>query len=235
MGPDHAPKVAKKTAGRPKGLAARRPGLRQRVALSPSIASSSPIPAPKNRNGAAATLPIRVSQRLQILARTSMHWCDGLPASEPAPLAGPSARRPSRVTRAMGKFRLFDECRLFAGHRHGSGRGNTPPETCDAIRNAQPRPAGLSISEIDPPKASCQPPKGRLQKVTSICPLRGLLIAGQNLVCISRPGNREQRQNRNNGQRSHAVMIVFDCGQKRQSLAHFRDEPEKQSWPPSSA
>jgi hypothetical protein len=26
-------------------------------------------------------------------------------------------------------------------------------------------------------------------------------------------------------------MVVFDCGQKRQSLAPFLDEPEKQSWP----
>jgi hypothetical protein len=34
-------------------------------------------------------------------------------------------------------------------------------------------------------------------------PLRSLLIAGQNLVCVGRAGNREQRQNRNDGQRFH--------------------------------
>jgi hypothetical protein len=66
--------------------------------------------------------------------------------------------------------------------------------------------------------------------------LRSLLIAGQDLVCISRSGNREQRQNRNNGQRFHAAMVVFECGQKRQSLAPFLVNPEKQSWPhPQSA
>lgn len=65
------------------------------------------------------------------------------------------------------------------------------------------------------------------RKRRSICPLRGLPIARQKLVCIGCPGNREQRQNRNNSQRFHAVMVVFDCGQKREGLAHFRDEQEK--------
>ena len=61
----------------------------------------------------------------------------------------------------------------------------------------------------------------------SIGPLRSLLIAGQNLVCVGRPGNREQRQNRNNGQCFHGRTVTFDCGQKRQSLAHFRDQRVK--------
>jgi hypothetical protein len=69
-----------------------------------------------------------------------------------------------------------------------------------------------------------------------IRPLRSLLIAGQNLVCECGPGNREQRQNRNCGQRVHAAMVVFECGQKRQSLAPFLVNPGKQSWPhPQSA
>src|SRR5664279_2775912 len=71
--------------------------------------------------------------------------------------------------------------------------------------------------------------------LVSTQPLRSLLIAGQNLVCVSRPGNREQRQNRNNGQRFHAAMVVFECGQKRQSLAHFLAKPAKQSWPDADA
>jgi hypothetical protein len=67
--------------------------------------------------------------------------------------------------------------------------------------------------------------------LVSIRHLRSLLIAGQNLVCVSRPGNRKQRQNRNYGQRFHAAMLVFECGQKRQSLAPFLVNPGKQSWP----
>ena len=65
----------------------------------------------------------------------------------------------------------------------------------------------------------------------SVGPLRSLLIAGQNLVCVSRPGNRKQRQNRNDGQRFHAEMVGLDCAQKRQSLAPFLANPAKQSWP----
>jgi hypothetical protein len=57
--------------------------------------------------------------------------------------------------------------------------------------------------------------------LVSIRPLRSLLIAGQNLVCVSGPGTREQRQNRNNGQRFHAAMLVFECGQECQSLTPF--------------
>jgi hypothetical protein len=67
--------------------------------------------------------------------------------------------------------------------------------------------------------------------LVSIGPLRSLLIAGQNLVCVSRSGNRKQRQKRNNGQRFHGEMLGFDCGQKRQSLAPFLANPAKQSWP----
>jgi hypothetical protein len=69
--------------------------------------------------------------------------------------------------------------------------------------------------------------KSQTQKACSIRPLRGLLIPCQKLVRVSCPGNREQRQNRNYGQCLHAVIVVFECGQKCQSLAHFRDEQEK--------
>ena len=34
----------------------------------------------------------------------------------------------------------------------------------------------------------------------------------------------EQRRNRTHGQRFHGAIVVFDCGQKRQSLAHFLDQ-----------
>jgi hypothetical protein len=68
-------------------------------------------------------------------------------------------------------------------------------------------------------------------KVNSIHPLRGLLIVCQKLVRVGGPGNREQRQNRDDGQCLHASMIGSDCGQKRQSLAHFLDQAGKLSWP----
>jgi len=53
--------------------------------------------------------------------------------------------------------------------------------------------------------------------------MRRLLIAHEKLVGIGRPGNREQRKKRDDGQRFHAAKLDLDCGQKRQSLAHFRD------------
>jgi hypothetical protein len=50
-----------------------------------------------------------------------------------------------------------------------------------------------------------------------------LLLTGQHLIGIDRPTDHDQRQNRNNGQGPHVLMLVFDCGQKRQRLAHFQD------------
>jgi len=76
-------------------------------------------------------------------------------------------------------------------------------------------------------------PQAPAKNTNSVRPLRDLLIACQKLVSVGRPGNREQRQNRNNGQCSHAARVGSDCGQKRQSLAHFQDEPGILSWPQS--
>ena len=53
--------------------------------------------------------------------------------------------------------------------------------------------------------------------------MRRLLIAREKLVGIGRPGNREQRENRYDRQRFHAAKLDLDYGQKRLSLAHFRD------------
>src|ERR1700730_17580469 len=119
-----------------------------------------------------------------------------------------------------------------------AGREITPPEICDAIRNATTM-AGTLISLrnwstesiVVVPQGNFKSPSAEAAaRRRSIRPLHGLLIACQKLVRVGRPGNREQRQNRYNGQRFHAVMVVFDCGQKRQSLAHFLDQPGKQSW-----
>ena len=59
------------------------------------------------------------------------------------------------------------------------------------------------------------------KKAASIHPCRSLLRAYHELVGVSRPGNRQQRQNRNDDQGSHGLMVVLDCGQKRQSLVLF--------------
>jgi hypothetical protein len=57
--------------------------------------------------------------------------------------------------------------------------------------------------------------------------LSGTLIAGEKLVGIGSPGDREQRQDRDDGQSFHDHKVVLDYGQKRQPLAHFQDDPEK--------
>ncbi len=62
----------------------------------------------------------------------------------------------------------------------------------------------------------------------------GLLATGQPLIGVGRSRNREQRQNRYDGQRFHARTVVFDCGRKCQSSARFRDRTRETSWPPRS-
>ena len=42
--------------------------------------------------------------------------------------------------------------------------------------------------------------------------MRRLLIAREKLVCVGRPGNREQRKNRDDGQRFHAAKLDLECG-----------------------
>ena len=67
-------------------------------------------------------------------------------------------------------------------------------------------------------------PKTSFQQATSVRPLRSLLFTDQKLICVGSAGKREQRQNRNNGQCVHGEMVGSDCGQKCQSLAHFRGQ-----------
>jgi hypothetical protein len=49
-------------------------------------------------------------------------------------------------------------------------------------------------------------------------------VCGQNLVRDDRTRDREQRQNRYNGHGFHNVNVTWDCGRKRQTLAHFHDQ-----------
>jgi hypothetical protein len=58
----------------------------------------------------------------------------------------------------------------------------------------------------------------------SIRPLCRAQIGREKLVGIGRPGKREQRKNRYESQRFHDASVGSDCGQKRQSSAHFQDQ-----------
>jgi hypothetical protein len=58
-------------------------------------------------------------------------------------------------------------------------------------------------------------------------PLRDVLIGGHEPIGNGGTAHREQRQNRNHGQKFHGKSIDPDYGQKRQRLARFRDDPEK--------
>jgi hypothetical protein len=134
-------------------------------------------------------------------------------------IIGPPSRDPYAVAGC---------CQLFAGHcrrrrvRSHSARNLRCYEKC---RN-DGRQAYESEKLIHR-EHSDRPPRSRFRRLSSIYPLRGLLTAGQKLVCVGRPRNGEQRQNRYNGQCSHTAIVVFDCGQKRQSLVRFWGQQEK--------
>lgn len=69
-------------------------------------------------------------------------------------------------------------------------------------------------------KHRCRPPR-RFRNPGSIRPLRSLLIAGQKLVGIGRPGNREQRENRNDGQCFHGREGHLRLWPKTSALGAF--------------
>jgi hypothetical protein len=96
------------------------------------------------------------------------------------------------------------------------------PETWEAIRNAAIT-AGTLMNRrnwsIESMKCRPQGASG----ANSVRPLRRALIGHEKLIGIGRPGNREQRKNRDEGQRFHDASVGLDCGQKRQSSAHFQD------------
>lgn len=97
------------------------------------------------------------------------------------------------------------------------------PETWEAIRKAAIT-AGTLMNRrnwsIESMKVVPQGASG----ASSVRPLRRALIVREKLVGIGRPGHREQRKNRDEGQRFHDASVGSDCGQKRQSSAHFQDE-----------
>lgn len=72
---------------------------------------------------------------------------------------------------------------------------------------------------VVPPKRQSAPPAALLH------PLRDVLIGRQKLIGNGRSTHREQRQNRDHGQKFHGRKVDADCGQKRQSLERFQDDP----------
>jgi hypothetical protein len=181
-----------------------------------------------NRAGTVRTPLARITRR-KVAAKTAGHPERLVRPPKCHPAARRAAADDTASIRKLGfaRPRRADLGRLLAGHFHGRGARRHPAGDlrCDQ-KGRNHRRHAYQPEKLIHRKHRLRPQKRRRQKARSVRRLRGLLIAGQNLIRVSRPGNREQRENRNNGQRFHAGMVVFDCGQKRQRLAHFMDEAE---------
>ncbi len=82
-----------------------------------------------------------------------------------------------------------------------------------------------SIESICPPKDKNRPPPVALFR-----PLRDVLLRRQNPIGNGGSTDREQRQNRNHRQKFHGRNVASDCGETRQNLVRFRDDPPERSW-----
>jgi hypothetical protein len=111
-----------------------------------------------------------------------------------------------------------------------TAQGRKPPGFREAIRNAATAAGGL-MKKLIP---GLSPPEG-FQKPASICRWCGLLTACHKLVCVSCPGNREQRQERNNGQRSHARYGCTRLRLKTSEFGAFCGQTAETSWQPANA
>jgi hypothetical protein len=109
----------------------------------------------------------------------------------------------------------------------GSAQSQKSPGFCEAIRN-DVTPAGGLLKKLIP---GLLPYEG-FQKPASICRWCGLLTACHKLVCVSCPGNREQRQERNNGQRSHARYGCTRLWLKTSEFGAFCGQTGETSWQP---
>ena len=126
---------------------------------------------------------------------------------------------------------------LFAGHCHGRRRIDRGRNLRgDHERKNNGRHAHQS-QELINRKHRYRPPKMTrfFLQIRSVRPLSGTLIASENLVGIGSPGDREQRQDRDDGQNFHGHKVVLDCGRKRQPLVYFQDDPEKDDDRPGSS
>jgi hypothetical protein len=72
----------------------------------------------------------------------------------------------------------------------------------------------------------------RQQKAASIRSFCNLLRARHKLIGVNRPGNREQRQNRNDDQGFHRVNGRFGLWRKTSKLGAFSGRSREKSWQP---
>jgi hypothetical protein len=116
-----------------------------------------------------------------------------------------------------------------AGWSFVSAQGRKPPGFCEAIRNAAATAGGLMKKLV--PRGFRLPKV--FQKPPSICRWCGLLTACHKLVRVGCPGNREQRQERNNGQRSHARYGCIRLWLKTSEFDAFCGQTGETSWQPA--
>src|SRR5689334_3210847 len=93
-------------------------------------------------------------------------------------------------------------------------------------------PARTSVARIDQQKASLSSPKKiAIRKARSVRPLSSPLIAGEKLVGVGGPRDREQRQNCDDGQRFHGFHGRAGLWPKTSAICAFLGRSHETSWP----
>jgi hypothetical protein len=136
---------------------------------------------------------------------------------------GTLAAETGKATALNGLIRCENGGLLFAGEVHRRGVENSCSRNLGSDQEG--RHHGRYADEpqkLVNRKHECRPQGA--SGANSVRPLRRALIIREKLVGIGRPGNREQRKNRDESQRFHDASVGLDCGQKRQSSAHFQDQ-----------
>jgi hypothetical protein len=119
------------------------------------------------------------------------------------------------------RHRQGNTCRAGPSpHWIGLLRNRSRNLRCDQESREHRRHADES-QELINGKHRPHPPKERDSSARLIRPLRGHLLAGQKLVAIGRPGNREQRENADNGQRFHGFHGHFRLWPKASAFRPF--------------
>jgi hypothetical protein len=135
---------------------------------------------------------------------------------------GTLAAKTGKATALNGLLRYGNEGLLFAGEVRRRGVENSRSRNLGSDQEG--RHHGRHADE--PQKLINRKHESRPQGASGANLLRPLcraLVGREKLVGIGRPGNREQRKDRDESQRFHAATVSLDCGQKRQSLARFQD------------
>jgi hypothetical protein len=137
---------------------------------------------------------------------------------------GTLAAETGKATALNGLTRCENGGLLFAGEVYRRGMENSGSRNLGSDQEG--RHDGRYADEpqkLVNRKHECRPQGASVANlIRGLC--RRALIGREKLVGIGRPGNREQRKNRDEGQRFHAASVGLDCGQKRQSSAHFQDQ-----------